>query len=469
MKKSAVYLFYLLLFTVFIISSYWVIQQGTLLQSSQIKINVPRLANDHWTEIRSILRDNIDRPLPVILLQILMILVTARFFGFLCNKMGQPTVIGEIIAGIFLGPSFLGIYFPKVFSFIFPLSSLNNLQYLSQIGLILFMFVIGMELDFKLLKSKSQNAVVISHASILIPFGLGLVLAYYLYANYAPAGISFISFSLFIGIAMSITAFPVLARIVHQRGLSKTPIGTLVITCAAADDVTAWCMLAAVIAIVKTGSIISLTITLIMALCYVLIMIKVIGPLLSKAGDKMKNSETLNKPMIAIFFILLILSSYVTEIIGIHALFGAFMAGIIMPSDASFRKNFIYKIEDIALVLLLPLFFVFTGLKTHINLLNSLPLWEVTTIIIIVAFIGKFLGSAFTARFVGQSWKDSLIIGALMNTRGLVELVVLNIGYDLHILSSTMFSMLVIMALFTTFMTGPILDLINRLMPEKKS
>jgi hypothetical protein len=267
---------------------------------------------------------------------------------------------------------------------------------------------------------------------------------------------------------MSITAFPVLARIVQERNLHKTKIGTVVITCAAADDITAWCILAAVIAYVKAGSFVSALYIIALAALYVIVMIKLVKPFLKQIGDIHASKENLSKPVVAIFFLTLILSAYATEIIGIHALFGAFLAGVIMPDNMKFRNLFIEKVEDISLVLLLPLFFVFTGLRTQIGLLDSAYLWQTCGLIILVAVIGKFVGSALAAKFVGQSWKDSLIIGALMNTRGLMELVVLNIGYDLGVLTPEVFAMMVIMALVTTFMTGPALDLINYIFKNQK-
>jgi Kef-type K+ transport system membrane component KefB len=360
------------------------------------------------------------------------------------------------------------MYFPEVSAALFPPASLGNLQFLSQIGLILFMFIIGMELDLKVLRNQAHEAVVISHASIVIPFALGMGLAFFIYDSFAPQGVQFSSFALFLGIALSITAFPVLARIVQERGINKSRLGTLVITCAATDDITAWCILAAVIAIVKAGSFISSLYIIVLAVVYVLFMLKVIRPFLKRVGDLHTTRENLSKPVVAIFFIVLILSSYVSEIIGIHALFGAFMAGAIMPENIKFRNIFIEKVEDVALVLLLPLFFVFTGLRTEIGLLNDVYLWKVCGLIILVAVIGKFVGSALAARFVGQNWRDSLTIGALMNTRGLMELVVLNIGYDLGILTPEIFAMMVIMALFTTCMTGPALDIINRIFNKKE-
>lgn len=458
--------FYIAIIGGFSALMYWIALNGIDLEQGR-KIILPENLKSHWLEFLNAMMHNIQHPLAILLAQIITIILTARLFGWLFMKIGQPSVIGEIIAGIVLGPSLVGNYFPEFSAALFPTQSLGNLQFLSQIGLILFMFVIGMELDLKVLKNKAHDAVVISHASIIIPFALGMGLAYFIYQAFAPEGVQFLSFGLFLGIAMSITAFPVLARIVQERGIHKTKLGTVVITCAAADDITAWCILAAVIAIVKAGSFISSLYIIGMAALYVLAMIKIVRPFLKRVGDLHNSVENLSKPIVAIFFLTLIISSYATEIIGIHALFGAFMAGAIMPENVKFRNIFIEKVEDVALVLLLPLFFVFTGLRTEIGLLNDLYLWQITGLIIAVAVVGKFLGSALAAKFVGQNWKDSLTIGALMNTRGLMELVVLNIGFDLGVLSPKIFAMMVIMALVTTFMTGPTLDLINWIFKSK--
>lgn len=421
-----------------------------------------------WQQFTASLTENLGHSLAILLLQIITIIVVARAFGFIFRKIGQPSVIGEIIAGIALGPSLLGAVLPEFSAMLFPPSSLGNLSVLSQIGLVLFMFVVGMELDLKILKQKVHDAVVISHASIVFPFALGIGLAYFLYGEFSPQGVPFLPFALFSGIAMSITAFPVLARIVQERGITKTKIGSIVITCAAADDITAWCILAAVIAVVKAGSVGSAFFTIVLAVAYVLVMLRLIRPFLQRLGDIYSNKETLSKPIVAVFFVTLLLSAWATEVIGIHALFGAFMAGVIMPANVSFRNIFIEKVEDVALVLLLPLFFVFTGLRTQIGLLNEPHLWGICLLIIVVAVVGKFVGSAVAARCVGQNWRDSLIIGSLMNTRGLMELVVLNIGYDLGVLTPEVFAMMVIMALVTTFMTGPALDLIAKIFGKEE-
>lgn len=461
MKSFKNILVYIGVLSVFLLLMYLILQAGKTLEIGRNVIE-PQLQSSYFTQFLQSLSTNLAHPVALILAQIVTIIIVSRIFGFLFGKIHQPTVIGEIIAGIALGPSLLGLIFPEFSSALFPEKSLDNLSLLSQVGLVLFMFMVGMELDLKVLKNKVKDAVVVSNAGILIPFTLGIGLAYFIYQHFAPDGVPFLSFGLFLGMAMSITAFPVLARIVQERGIHRTRLGALVITCAAVDDISAWCMLAAIIAIAKAGSFLSSVYTIILAVSYVIFMIKIVRPFLKRVGDLHASRENLSKPVVAIFLLTLIISSYTTEVIGIHALFGAFLAGTIMPENTKFRNIFIQKIEDVALVLLLPLFFVFTGLRTQIGLINDSYLWQVTGLIILVAIAGKFVGSAIASRVMGQNWRDSLTIGALMNTRGLMELVVLNIGYDLGILSPEVFSMMVIMALVTTFMTGPALDLIEK-------
>ena len=471
MTKNRNLIFYLLILIVFGGLIYWITEQGEVLETGKyvqpVQTDDPTLPP--WRMFSESFLQNLNHPLPILILQIVAIILISRLFGFIFHKIGQPTVIGEIIAGILLGPSVVGLFFPEVSGFLFPIESMRNLQFLSQVGLILFMFVIGLELDLKVVKNQAHEAVVISHASIVIPYFLGMGLAYFLYEELAPANISFLSFALFMGIAMSITAFPVLARVIQERDLTKTNLGIIAITCAAADDITAWCLLAAVIAIVKAGSFVSALYTIGLAFGYVLFMTLLVQPLLKRLGNVYSDRETISKTIVAISFLVLLGSAYLAEIIGIHALFGAFLAGVIMPPNFNFRKIMMDKVEDVSVVLLLPLFFVFTGLRTEIGLLNDSHLWMICGVIILTAVAGKFGGTAFAARFVGQSWKESLSLGALMNTRGLMELIVLNIGYDLGVLSPEVFAMLVLMALVTTFMTGPALDLINYIYPDKST
>lgn len=414
------------------------------------------------------LTDNLHHPLSVLLIQIIAVLLMVRLFGFLFKYIGQPGVIGEIVAGVVLGPSVLGYFFPDVFVALFPPESLTNLELLSQVGLVLFMFVIGMELDFSVLKNKINETLVISHAGILVPFFLGIVASYWIYEEYAAAQTPFLPFALFIGISMSITAFPVLARIIQERNMTKSPIGTLAIASAANDDVTAWCLLAVVIAIAKAGTFASALYSIGLTAVYIIVMFTVVRPFLKKVGEVYANQEVINKTFVSFILLILIISAALTEVIGIHALFGAFMAGVVMPPSMGFRKVMMEKVEDIALVFFLPLFFAFTGLRTEIGLINSPELWCVCLLLVTVAVAGKLGGCAIAARLVGESWKDSLTVGTLMNTRGLMELVALNIGYEMGVLPPPIFVILVIMALVTTFMTTPLLHFVERFFERRE-
>jgi len=405
-------------------------------------------------------------PVIIFILQLIVIIVTSQVFVFICKKIGQPAVVGEIIAGIVLGPSLLGNLLPAVSGFLFQKNSLGNIQMLSQVGLILFMFVVGMELNLEALKKKARAAVIISHASILVPYLFGVLLSLYLYKLYAPGNIPFYAFALFLGIAMSITAFPVLARIIKERNMVHTRLGTIAITCAAADDITAWCLLALVIAIVRAGSLNASFYTILLTIIFILVMLFVVKPVLKKVIEEKNADNKIARASIALVFLVFLCSSFVSEAIGIHALFGAFLSGVIMPQHFNFREQVINKTEDVAAVLLLPLFFVFTGLRTEVGLLNNGGSWGICLLVTVIAIAGKFGGSALAAKVTGESTYSSLAIGTLMNTRGLVELVVLNIGYDLGVLTPQLFTMFVIMALVTTFMTSPLMNMLNRKYPK---
>jgi Kef-type K+ transport system membrane component KefB len=376
-------------------------------------------------------------------------------------KAGQPTVIGEIIAGIILGPSILGHWFPEISGFLFPVESLANISLLSQFGLILFMFAIGMELDLTEVRNKLKETILISHTATVVPFFLGMLAAYFVYDNFADKNIPFLSFALFIGIAMSITAFPVLARIIQEKGLTKTHLGTISLASAANGDITAWCLLAVVIAIAQAGTMLSAVYNILFSILYLLAMFLVVRPFMRMIGQIYHNKEVIDKGLVAFVFITLLASAYLTEILGLHALFGAFMAGVVMPANIKFRKIMAEKVEDVSLSIFLPLFFASTGLHTQIGLLNTPGLWGLCLIFILVAIAGKFGSATLSARIVGENWKNSLYIGALMNTRGLMELIVLTIGYEMGILSPTIFVMLVIMTLVTTFMTAPLISFIK--------
>src|SRR5215212_1150274 len=420
----------------------------------------PQISTNNYGSISGNLWQNFRSPLSILLLQIVVILAAAGLFSRLFRRIGQPPVMGEMIAGIVLGPSVLGFFFPNATAFIFPASSLETLRLLSQIGVVLFMFIVGMELNVQHLREKGSAAVMISHASIIVPFLLGSALSLFLYRDFAPAGTSFNAFALFIGVAMSITAFPVLARILEDRKLTQTMLGSIALTCAAVDDVTAWCILAFVIALVKSTGLTGSAITIGLTLVFAAAMILLVRPQLARVV-KDPDSQQHRRRLIPIILAFVLVCALVTETIGIHALFGAFIAGVVMPPSTELRIFLKDKLEAFGSYALLPLFFAFTGLRTQVGLLDRWQDWLMCAVIILIAIAGKLGGSMLMSRWTGMSWPLSFSIGVLMNTRGLVELVVLNIGYDLGILSGRIFAMMVLMALVTTFMTGPLLSLVK--------
>ncbi len=403
---------------------------------------------------------NLHEPLSHMFLQLLVIIATSRAIGWVFTRVGQPSVVGEMAAGVLLGPSLFGLLAPGAFAFVFPTNSLGTLKLLSQIGVCLFLFAVGMELNVSHVRNKAQTAVLVSHASIVIPYLLGVGLAYLLYSHLAAPGATFMAFALFMGISMSITAFPVLARILQERGLSKTSLGSTAITCAAVDDVTAWSILAFVVAIARATSVGASLLNLLLVLVFIAVMVWGVKRALPRwLGPASLARDEPSKGALAAIVCVVVGAAFCTEVIGIHALFGAFLAGAIMPDTNGFRHKLGVRVESFSSVLLLPLFFAFTGLRTHIGLLNDLTGWLVCLAIIAVATLGKLGGTAVTARLTGMNWSESLQLGALMNTRGLMELIALNIGYDLGILSPRIFTMLVIMALATTMLTSPLLTL----------
>jgi len=404
---------------------------------------------------------NLREPLSILILQVLVILIATRLVGALFLKIGQPAVIGEMMAGIILGPSLLGTISPGVEAFLFPVSSLDFLKLLSQIGVIVFMFIVGMDLNVQHLRQKAHAAVLVSHASIIVPFFLGVTLALLIYPSLAPAHISFTAFALFIGVAMSITAFPVLARIIEERRLGKTYLGSTAIACAAVDDVTAWCILAVVVAIAKANGLSSSLLTIFLTLLFIGMMLFLLKPRAERLLGERFRSGVMSKGVMAVVLVIVFTSALFTEIIGIHALFGAFLAGVIMPSDEGLRNFLRERLEAFSGSFLLPLFFAFTGLRTQIGLLDDWQSWLMCVAIIAVAIAGKLGGSMIAARWTGMTWSESFSVGALMNTRGLIELIVLNLGYDLGILPPKIFGMMVLMALTTTFMAGPLLSLVE--------
>ena len=416
-----------------------------------------------FASVESNLRQNATNPLSRLFLQLFIIIGASGVVGWIFTRCGQPAVIGEMVAGILLGPSFFGLLAPNVFHFVFTASSLDALRLFSQIGVCLFLFTVGMELDVSEVRHKAQTAVVVSHSSIVIPYFLGVTLALFLYSHLAQPGASFLAFALFMGISMSITAFPVLVRILQDRGIFKTSLGSTATACAAVDDVTAWSMLAFVVATARATSVGGAAFNLGLVLVFIALMLFVIKPKLpSWLGQPALERPDPSKAVLAVVFGVVLVSALTTELIGIHALFGAFLAGIVMPTAGGFRDKLVVRVENLSAVLLLPVFFAFTGLRTQIGLLNGAQDWLICLVIIAVATAGKLGGSALAARLTGMDWRGSLQLGALMNTRGLMELIALNIGYDMGILSQRIFTMLVIMALVTTVMTGPLVTLFGK-------
>ena len=391
-----------------------------------------------------------------VLLAMATVIVVGRGLGSVLWHVGQPRVIGEILAGILLGPSLLGLVWSEAYEYLLPAAAAPHLQVLAQFGVILYMFLVGLELNLGELRHRGHATLAISHASILLPFMLGACLALPLFPRMAPDGVAFTTFALFLGVSMSVTAFPVLARILTDRGLSRSPVGVVALACAAIDDITAWCLLAVVVGVAR-ADVESALRTVLLAAGYVAVMLVVVRPLAARWVARRAELGGTTHTAVATVFVALLASSLATEIIGIHAIFGAFLLGAIIPHDSRLARDFLQKLEDIVAVLLLPAFFAFTGMRTEIQLVSG---WENVAwcaAIVALATLGKFAGSAAAARVAGLEWREASAIGILMNTRGLMELIVLNIGLDLGVISPTLFAMLVIMAVVTTMATSPVL------------
>jgi Kef-type K+ transport system membrane component KefB len=381
--------------------------------------------------------------------------------GWLARRLGQARVIGEIIGGILLGPSVLARLSPEISATLFPKSSFGSFEVLSTIGLILFLFLIGMEVDYEELYNQRATAVVASGMSILFPFAIAVVLAHPLRVRFAPNGIGSTPFVLFLGIAMSITAFPVLARILEERQLQRTALGTTAILCAAVDDVVAWMLLALALALIgHGGGPSSLPLRLLALAVYLCVMLGVIRPLAAKFVTRRRTDE-LSLELLGVFVAGALLSAMATEAIGVHPLFGAFLAGLCFPRVDSWRVAIRTRLDMLVSVLLLPLFFALTGMRTRLDLLTGGAMWLWAGLVLAASVFGKMGGASVAARLTGQSWRSALALGTLLNTRGLVELIVLNIAYNVGVFSPTLFTMLVLMALVTTMMTTPILNLLG--------
>ncbi|MEH2070980.1 MAG: cation:proton antiporter [Nostoc sp.] len=394
----------------------------------------------------------------LVLVEVLIVIGLSRLVGLGFRSIKQPLVIGEIVAGIMLGPSLFGLVAPHTAVTLFPPETIPFLNVLSQVGLIFFMFLIGLELNPKYLSGQLEVAVLTSHVSILVPFSLGTLLAVVLYPLVSNASVSFTAFALFLGAAMSITAFPVLARIITESNLQGTRLGTLALTCAAVDDVTAWCLLAVAIAVVRTGNFTGAVPTIIISLVYIGVMLTLGRWLLKGLAKHYQRAGRLSQLLLAGIYMAVVASALITELIGIHLIFGAFLLGAAMPKNEDLVRELAVKTEDFVLVFLLPIFFAYSGLRTQIGLLNRPELWLLCALVLAVAIAGKYVGTYVAARVSGINKREASALGWLMNTRGLTELIVLNIGLELGVISPLVFTMLVIMALVTTFMTSPLLE-----------
>lgn len=407
--------------------------------------------------------------LGLLLAQLIVILGASRLVGRAVGLLGQPRVIGEMIAGIALGPSLLGVFAPGASHALFPSDRLLPLATLSQLGVLLFMFVVGLRLDRDVLRGHARTAVAVSQASIALPFALGALIATGIHPVLAGVdrggnAVPLLPFALFIGAAMSVTAFPVLARILTERGLVGTRLGSVAIACAAVDDVTAWCILAGVVAVARAENALGVVmLTISGAAIYATLMITAGRRGLVKLGRWWTaRSGGLTAETVGVAVLFALASALVTEKIGVHALFGAFLGGVIIPRESGIAETLADRIEPVVTTVFLPIFFAFTGLRTETGLVSGHQLWAICGVLIAAAVVGKLAGSAIAARATGSPWREAVALGLLLNTRGLMELVVLNVGLELGVISPTLFAMMVLMALVTTVMTTPLLALVLR-------
>ncbi|WP_030578492.1 cation:proton antiporter [Streptomyces anulatus] len=393
-----------------------------------------------------------DALLPV-LLAVPVVVLACQAGGRAVRLLGQPPVIGEILAGILLGPSLLGWLAPTVQQYLLPPSVLPVTSTLGTLGLLAFLFLIGLELDLRSLRSTRSAVAAVSLTGLLLPMALGAALAAALYPHFAPDGVGRLPFTLFVAVALSITAFPVLARILADRGLETTPLGTFALACAATDDALAWCLLTAAIALASTGTALSALATFALTAAFA-IGLTLIRPLLRTLLER--AGRTSDELVLALLFAGLCLSAYTTDQIGVHPAFGAFLFGAAAPRGLPAVERSAARIRAVVLPLLLPLFFVDAGLHTDFSALPA-GQWGWGAAILAVAVVGKWGGAAGAARLTGSDWRWSAAVGTLMNCRGLTELVVLGIGLQTGVITEPLFTLLVIMTVITTAATGPIL------------
>jgi Kef-type K+ transport system membrane component KefB len=390
------------------------------------------------------------------LLALIVVVACARSLGFVASRMGQAPVIGEMIAGIVLGPSLFGRLWPAGSAALFTPHVIDLLGIGAQASVVLFMFLVGLDLDPARLKGHSHVTIVTSHAGIVAPFVLGTFLALYLYPRYSTHDVPFLAFALFSGVSLSVTAFPVLVRILGGLGIQHTRLGALALACAAVDDATAWLLLAALTSVTRADATSALW-TLGLTIAYVTLMIGFARPRLEGLVRAIDRRGETTAGVISVAFLAILASALITEWIGIHALFGAFLLGVVTPHDSAVARELSKKLEDLVVVLALPVFFAYSGLRTRIGLLDDPAQWRDLLIIVAVASVGKIGGSFLAAWWQGVPRREAWGLGILMNTRGLMELIVLNVGLDLKVLSPDLFALLVLMAVITTVATTPLL------------
>jgi Kef-type K+ transport system membrane component KefB len=401
-------------------------------------------------------------PFARLIAQVIAIVSVARLVGLVARRLGQPMVVAEITAGILLGPSVLGWLWPEASRVLFPSASLELLQLVSSLGLIPFMFLVGLEFDPRISRTHRRTSLLVSQATFLVPLALGILLALQL-ESLAGVGVSSSAFALFFGAVLATTAFPVLARILEERQLLRSRVGAVTLTAAAIDDVLAWCLFAFVVGGARAKGLGDAVQTCVLALVYTAVMFGLVRPLLARLAKTVRTSAELSRDRVAGLMLLLFASSWVTHAIGIHALFGAFLLGALVPREGGLAAVLSEKLGDLVVVMLLPLFFAYSGVRTEIGLLDSADAWLTCGWIVLVACASKLGAGTLAARWGGLPWREAGAVGVLMNTRGLMVLIMLNIGLDLGLVSPTLFTMLVLMALFTTFLATPVLDAVHPL------
>ncbi|MCV7423898.1 cation:proton antiporter [Mycobacterium yunnanensis] len=392
-------------------------------------------------------------------LELAVILATCRVVGLVAKRVGQPQVVGEMIAGVVLGPSLLGQIAPGIQQQLFPPGPANVVLYtMAQIGLVLYMFLIGLNFDVDLVKHRAGTAVAVSAAGIVAPLVLGALVAVPLLSSgdYFSDGVTTVMAMLFLGAAIAITAFPMLARIIFEKGLSGTPLGTLALACGASDDAVSWCILAVVLAMNRDQPAMAV-LAIGGGVVYTLVVLTIGRRGLRVLGPMAERHGTVTPPMLSVVLIALMACAWFTDVIGIYAIFGAFILGVAMPSGF-FEQHLTSRLEPLVTTFLLPMFFVYSGLNTQIGLVNTPTLWAVTVGLVLVAIIGKGVACTLAARARKIPLREAVALGSLMNARGLIGLILLNIGLEAGIITPTLFTILVLVAIVTTLMASPIFE-----------